>query len=121
MAVLPVVAVWLLRSAEIVESPWICLVLAMALSILLSSAGCAYWQRSQGSGDLLFSELLVWGLGSNGYAPRGKSLMPCSCSALLTTAQDTRRGDRTADQQQLLLRQLAGALDARSDTRGQLS
>ena len=33
----------------------------MALSTLMSWVGCAYWQRSKGSGDLLFSELLAWG------------------------------------------------------------
>lgn len=60
VSVMPVVVVWLLRSAGAI-GPWTGLVLAMGLSTALSWFGCAYWKRSNGSGDLLFSELLVWG------------------------------------------------------------
>ena len=67
VAVLPVVFVWCLRLAGIVTSPWIALVLAVGLSSAMSSAGCAVWKRSKGSGDLLFGELLIWGwLGAGG-------------------------------------------------------
>src|SRR5438105_9534984 len=60
VAIAPVVAVWELRSWGVITSPWIGLFLAMALSTAASTIGCAYWKRRKGSGDLLFSELLIW-------------------------------------------------------------
>jgi hypothetical protein len=61
VAVLPVAAVWWLRSRGAVASPWVGVVLALALSLVASFVGRAYWKRRRGPRDLLFGELLVWG------------------------------------------------------------
>jgi response regulator RpfG family c-di-GMP phosphodiesterase len=58
---LPVALVWWLRASALVSSSWLCLLLAIALSILISAAGSAYWQRRDGSERVVFSELLLWG------------------------------------------------------------
>src|SRR5437763_9085978 len=60
VAVLPVAVAWSLRGAGVVTSPWMCLAIAVVLSLLASRLGNAYWKR-RGTGDLLFSDLLVWG------------------------------------------------------------
>ena len=111
VAVLPVAAVWLLRSEGIVRSPWIGLGLAMALSTLLSWGGCAYWQRSKGSGDVLFSELLIWGWLQRLRAQRQLANAVQLLGPLATT-QDGGPEKRPVNQQHQLLRRLAAALEA---------
>jgi hypothetical protein len=61
VAVLPVAAVWWLRSRGAIASPWVGVVLALALSLAASCVGRAYWKRRRGPRDLLFGELLLWG------------------------------------------------------------
>lgn len=61
VAVLPVALVWGLRADGLVSSPWLCLAITVALSLTASVSGHWYWQRRPGSGDVLFSELLLWG------------------------------------------------------------
>ena len=61
VALLPVVAVWWLRSRGAIASPWVGLGLAMGLSLAASFVGRVYWKRRRGPRDLLFGELLVWG------------------------------------------------------------
>lgn len=58
---LPVAVVWLLRARGAVTSTPACVVIAVALSLAASFAGSAYWKRRRHGGDILFSELLVWG------------------------------------------------------------
>ncbi len=111
VAISPVVAVWLLRSADVIRSPWICLVLAMVLSTFLSRAGCAYWKRSKGSGDLLFSELLIWGWLGRWRAER-KLTSAVELLGLVPTDRSLHLGEQPVERQQQLLRQLAAALEA---------
>ena len=61
VAVVPVAVVWELRARGVVTSSWVCLPLAVALSLAGSALGSAYWKRRRGSGDIMFSELLLWG------------------------------------------------------------
>jgi hypothetical protein len=61
VAGVPVVAVWWLRSLGAIASPWVGVAVAMALSLVASCVGRAYWKRRRGPRDLLFGELLVWG------------------------------------------------------------
>src|SRR3954452_24882898 len=58
--VLPAVVVGGLSALGVLTSVWMGVALAVALSLAFSSAGSAYWRR-QASGDVLFSDLLVWG------------------------------------------------------------
>jgi hypothetical protein len=59
--VMPVAVVWGLRSDGVISSSWLCLALALALSLGALLAGSAYWKRRRGGADLMFAELLLWG------------------------------------------------------------
>jgi hypothetical protein len=59
--ILPVAIVWWLYLADVVTSYWACLALGVALSLLASLVGNAYWKRRRRPGDVMFSEVLLWG------------------------------------------------------------
>jgi len=61
VAVCPVAVAWFLRARGVLSSAWVCAGLAVALSCAAAFAGSAWWQRRRRSGDLMFSELLIWG------------------------------------------------------------
>jgi hypothetical protein len=61
VVVVPAVTVWLLRDQGVISSWWVCVLLAVALALTISFLGSTYWQRARRFGDLMFSELLVWG------------------------------------------------------------
>lgn len=61
VVILPIAVVWWLRDADAISSAWLCVVLAIALSLAASIAGSAYWKRRRRSSALLFGELLAWG------------------------------------------------------------
>lgn len=61
VAVAPAVAVWWLRAQGAISSPYAGIAVAMGLSLVISCGASACWQRRRGSGDLVFSELLLWG------------------------------------------------------------
>src|ERR671927_245178 len=61
VAVLPVATVWALWALGVVTSLWIAAPLVVALALLASLAGGAYWKRRPAAGDVLFSDLLLWG------------------------------------------------------------
>jgi putative nucleotidyltransferase with HDIG domain len=109
VAVSPVVVVWLLRSAGVI-GPWGSLILAMGLSTALSWVGCAYWKRSKGSGDLLFSELLVWGWLRRWRAQR-RLASAVELLGLLKSDRQRPVGG-SIDRQEELLRAVAAALEA---------
>src|SRR3954449_9611976 len=58
--VLPAVVVGGLSGLGVLSSVWMGVALAVALSLAFSSAGSVYWRR-HASGDVLFSDLLLWG------------------------------------------------------------
>ena len=57
----PVAVVWWLRSAAIISSPLVGVILGIALSLGASWIGRLLWERRPRSEDLLFSELMIWG------------------------------------------------------------
>lgn len=61
VAGVPVAVVCWLRATREVSSVWLCAILAMAVSLLVSWAARALWERRSDSEDLLFNELLLWG------------------------------------------------------------
>ena len=83
VVVVPAVAVWVLREEGVISSWWLCVVIAVALSLTISWLGSAYWQRGRHSGDLMFSELLLWGWLRRVKADRKLA----NASELLETAQ----------------------------------
>ena len=58
--VLPAVVVGVLSALGMLTSLWVGALLAVVMSLALSSAGSAYWRR-HATGDVLFSDLLLWG------------------------------------------------------------
>jgi HD-GYP domain-containing protein (c-di-GMP phosphodiesterase class II) len=111
VAVLPVVVVWLLLVDGVVSSAWVCVLLAMALSFAASIVGSAYWKRRSGPGDILFSEVLLWGWL---HRLRSERRLANAVGVLgLGTAQDEISGTvESVGRRAEILRQMAGALDA---------
>jgi HD domain len=109
VAVLPVAVAWWLRASGRVSSPWVCVGVAMALSLAASVLGSAYWKRRRPR-DLFFSELLLWGWLRRLRAERQLS----NAVELLGLARvDGWLGDdRDAQQKSRLLGHLAASLDA---------
>ena len=58
--VLPAVIVGALSALGVISALWAGVLLAVGLSLALTSAGSAYWRR-HATGDVLFSDLLLWG------------------------------------------------------------
>jgi HD domain len=61
VALLPIAVVWGARAGGVISSPWLCVCVTVALSLIASAAGSWYWKRRPECGDVLFSELLLWG------------------------------------------------------------
>jgi hypothetical protein len=61
VAIVPVAVVWFLRADRDVTSPWVCIAIAVALALIAAALGGAAWKRRAAAGDLMFSELLIWG------------------------------------------------------------
>jgi HD-GYP domain-containing protein (c-di-GMP phosphodiesterase class II) len=100
--VLPAVIVGALGALGVISSLWGGVLLAVALSLALTSAGSAYWRRHT-TGDVLFSDLLLWG-----WLRRGRM------ERRLGRADDLleRAGTADAEGKADLLRDLGVALDA---------
>jgi putative nucleotidyltransferase with HDIG domain len=60
VVVLPVVVAWSLRATGTISSPWVCAGCALLFALIASLIGRFYWEWHN-SGDVVFSELLVWG------------------------------------------------------------
>jgi HD-GYP domain-containing protein (c-di-GMP phosphodiesterase class II) len=59
VTIAPAGVVWILHATGTVTSFWLGVALAATLALAASGAGTAYWRR-HASGDVLFSDLLVW-------------------------------------------------------------
>ena len=107
-AVIPAALVWGLHADGIISEAWICLGLAVVLSLIASFAGSAYWMRRRRAGDVLFSDLLVWGWLRRVYVERQIArVIP-----VLGQLGSSEPGE-SAEQRVRLLKQLAIALDAK--------
>src|SRR5947209_5582832 len=104
----PVAAVWWLRVSGTVDSEWITLAVGVGISLVTSWVGRVAWEKHQGSEDLLFSELMVWG-----YLHRLRSQRRLASAAQLAAplqAKSGTAGDARAlrEQTRLLERLVAG-------------
>jgi hypothetical protein len=99
---LPAVIVGGLSALGLLGSVWAGVLLAVALSLAFSSAGSAYWRR-RASGDVLFSDLLLWGW----LRRRRTERQLRRTDELLQQAGHADNDDRVE-----LLRELGAALDA---------
>src|SRR4051794_21170426 len=103
VTVAPALVVWILSAAGTVTSLWAGMALAAAFAIAASAAGSAYWRR-HASGDVLFSDLLVWGW----LRRRRMERRLVGADELLREAGTADRGREAA-----VVRELAAAVDAR--------
>src|SRR5689334_22499257 len=83
---------------------WIAASLAIALVLLASLAGSAYWKRRPATGDVLFRDLLLWG-----WLRRARAEHQTADAVELLR----RVGTEDEAEKLRLLRQLAAALDAK--------
>ena len=100
--VFPALVVGVLSALGVLTSLWAGVLLAIALSLALSSAGSAFWRR-HASGDVLFSDLLLWGWLRRRRTERRLG----RADELLREA-----GDADSARTTELLRELGAALDA---------
>jgi putative nucleotidyltransferase with HDIG domain len=111
VAVAPVAFGWWLRADGLISSPWLCVAVAITLSVVVSALGSAYWTRRGKSADVLFSELLVWGW-LRRYRLERQLATAGERLGLLPSLEPARAQTDTADSYQRLLRQLGAALEA---------
>jgi len=109
VVVVPAVAVWLLREEGVLSSWWICVLLAVALSLTISFLGSTYWQRARRFGDLMFSELLLWGWLRRVRADR--KLANASDLLESTQAEGSASGAGQAERNAELLKQVTAAVE----------
>ena len=118
VAVLPIALVWSARAGGMISSPWVCACVTVSLSLIASAVGSWYWKRRPGSGDLLFSDLLLWGWVRRVHV---EHQLDDATKALglatppVTSPTDGRGLDdapASADRRLELLTRLAGALEA---------
>lgn len=111
VAVMPVLVVWWLRRAGVVSSPWVCVGLAVALSLTASVAGSAFWKRCSGSGDVFFSELLLWGW-LHRFRGERRLAKTVGRLGLREPEADLVSDGASVERKSQLLRDMAAALDA---------
>jgi putative nucleotidyltransferase with HDIG domain len=117
VAVLPLALSLGLRASGVISSPWLSVGLALALSMIASRAGSAYWSRRDGHAEVLFSELLLWGWIRRWRQER--ELADATRLLDLVNPGFTERNhpaltpdeELTVEQREQLLRQLAGTLE----------
>ena len=110
VAVVPVAAALILRASGVISSSLLSLALAIGLSLAASCAGGAYWKKHH-AGDVVFSELLLWGWL---YRRRVEHKLADATELLGLAEQEATAGGRALDRSQRtqLLAQLAGTLEA---------
>jgi HD-GYP domain-containing protein (c-di-GMP phosphodiesterase class II) len=107
VAVCPILAVWGLRATGELHSELLSIALVMALSLLVSYAGGVFWRSRPGSGDILFSELMVWGWIRRSWTERRLA----SALELIEGADGI--GELGRERRERLLARLAAGLEAR--------
>ena len=111
VALLPVAIVWLLRARGVISAVWLCVVLAIVLSLIASYLGSAYWTRRDPPEDVMFSELLLWGWVRRLYLER--KLAKAADTLGLDEMEDRENRDDVGVQERArLLSDLAAAVDA---------
>jgi hypothetical protein len=111
VVVLPVLCVTFLSSRGTIGGFIPLLAAGMAISLLISTVGAAIWKTRPGSGDLLFSDLIVWGFVRRWHVDRRLS----SAARLLGLPGDDQDAadDLTPTRKMELLEQLAASLEGR--------
>ena len=108
----PLLLVAWLRSSGVVTSVWAGMAIGVAVSLLASYAGGAFWKTRTYSRDILFSDLMLWGWVQRW---RGEHRLTAAADVLgLTTGrpQAVSGGHLTNEQKAGLLTQLTSGLEA---------
>jgi putative nucleotidyltransferase with HDIG domain len=108
VAVLPLAVSLVLRATGVI-SGWVSVGLAVAMSLAASTAGSAYWRKRGGHGEVLFSELLLWGWLRSWRLER--DLANATRLLELVNAGRAERDELGVERREHLLRQLADALE----------
>jgi putative nucleotidyltransferase with HDIG domain len=118
VAVIPLAASLGLRASGVISSGWLSVALAVAMSLGASSAGSTYWRKRGGSGEVLFSELLLWGWVRHWRQERELTNATTLLDLVNPGGTDLRNSggaggeeELTVERREQLLRQLAGALE----------
>ena len=111
VVVVPVAASVAMRAFGLISSPWLSMALVVALSFGASAVGSAYWTRRRAAGELLFSELLVWGWVRRWRQDR-KLELAFELLALGRSDDAAADGSLPVTRRERLLRQLADALES---------
>ncbi|MFL5861684.1 MAG: HD-GYP domain-containing protein, partial [Solirubrobacteraceae bacterium] len=110
VAIVPVAVSVALRWFGVIASAWLSTAIAVLLSFAAAFAGSLYWRERRGAGELLFSELLLWGWLRLYLEDRKVA----RASRLLDLEQRRRAASEeslSVAHRQQLLRQLAAALE----------
>lgn len=110
VVVAPLVIVWRLRAAGVIESALLGALCGMALSLAASCVGGAVWQARSSGSDLVFADLMIWG-----WLRRRRIERRVATSVeQLNVPRDASASDAIKlTERARLLEQLAGALEAR--------
>ncbi len=111
VAVCPIAGVWWLRSSGVITSAPLVLAAAVALSLGASRLGTTIWQKHNGSRDLLFGELMVWGFVHRWYSER-RLVFARELLGTMSDAEGVRECEAGPDVQAKALERLGGALEA---------
>jgi response regulator RpfG family c-di-GMP phosphodiesterase len=109
VAVVPFSVSLALRATGVISSPWLAVALAVALSLGASTAGSAYWRKHGTAGELLFSELLLWGWIRRARQERALA----NTTRLLGLAWANRPESLPVTQKGQVMRQMAEALEGK--------
>jgi putative nucleotidyltransferase with HDIG domain len=107
VAVLPFTVSLALRAYGVISSAWLSVALAIVLSLGASAAGSAYWRKHGAGGEVLFSELLLWGWIRRRHQERDLT----DATELLGLVGLSHDEAVSVERREQLLRQLANALE----------
>ncbi|MBV8217134.1 MAG: HD domain-containing protein, partial [Solirubrobacterales bacterium] len=110
VVLLPLMTSLTLRATGVVSSPWVSVALTVGLSLTASYAGSAYWRKRRGEGELLFSELLIWGW-IRRWRQEREVANATGLLELGTSARRARAATLSPERREELLRALAKALE----------
>lgn len=114
---IPTLAAWALRVSGEVTSVVALIVVAIFLSVAVSYLGAAIWATRRDSGDVLFADLMLWGLTRRWLAER--QLAGAVSGLSLREPEGDAAAQLGSSRRTRLLKQLAAALEARyPDTHG---
>lgn len=113
VVVVPMLLVVWLRSSGVVGSVWVGTAIGVAVSLLASCAGGAFWKARARARDILFSDLMLWGWLQRWRSERRLTAAADVLGFTLGRPQAISGGHLTNEQKAGLLTRLTSGLEAR--------